>query len=152
MIIPQLMGTLTEYLEGRVDQVGDCLIWRGAKSPGGYGTLRHQQKQYCAHRFTFMVANGREPEGMVLHSCDTPACVNPDHLSEGTHLDNMREARERNRHPKGEAKPGARLNEQSVRALRYLKDRGYTYKRLAVAYGMSEWTIRSAIKLNWKHV
>lgn len=147
-----MTGTLTEYLDGRVDQAGDCLVWRGAKNKTGYGALTFKQKTYRAHRFTFMVANGREPEGMLLHSCDNKACVNPDHLSEGTHKQNMSEARERGQIKRGEDRSQAILNEQAVKALRYLKDRGYTYKRLAKAYGMSEWTIRSAIKLNWKHL
>lgn len=141
---------LESYLFGRITRAGGCWLWNGAKSATGYGVLTWKRKTYRAHRFSWAVANGRHPKGMLLHSCDVKPCVNPNHLREGSHAENMREAVDRGMHRRGEDRHNAILNEEAVKVLRFLKERGYTYKRLAEAYGLSLWTIRSAIKLNWK--
>lgn len=87
---------------GHVDTGERCLMWLAGKNNHGYGwfTTRRGNKE-LAHRVAWEVANGEPiPSGMfVLHSCDTPACVNPEHLRLGTAADNMRDVRTRRRHP-----------------------------------------------------
>jgi len=52
-----------------------------------------------AHRISYSITRGAIPPGMVLrHSCDNPQCVNPDHLTPGTHKENMRDIVDRGRH------------------------------------------------------
>lgn len=81
-------------------QIADgCWLWRAGKFAKGYGMVNlgrdacgTQHTDY-AHRVAYVIAKGDIPEGMVVrHSCDTPACVNPDHLKLGTQGDNVQDA------------------------------------------------------------
>lgn len=84
----------------KVDKSSDCWIWTGASSgPNGYGKFspKHGQPVY-AHRFSYTLAHGAIPDGMhILHSCDNRKCVNPAHLSAGSHSENMRDMRSKER-------------------------------------------------------
>jgi HNH endonuclease len=66
-----------------------CWLWPGRRHSDGYGM--YGQKR--AHRVVFELTHGPlTREQIVLHSCDVKCCVNPAHLSVGTHSDNMRDA------------------------------------------------------------
>ena len=86
---------------------GDCLIWLGAKSSFGYGSLNlgknHSLGRFVnAHRYAFYITKGDPGSLQVLHTCDNPPCVKPDHLYVGTRKNNMwdRDSRGRNRRAK----------------------------------------------------
>jgi hypothetical protein len=65
-----------------------CIPWTGAINNHGYG---RRGRRY-AHRMAWEEAHGPIPHGMkVCHHCDTPACVNIEHLFLGTQSDNMRD-------------------------------------------------------------
>src|SRR3954471_18471885 len=67
-----------------------CWIWLRGCSGDGYGAARADGKSIRAHRLSWIAYRGAIPAGMhVLHQCDIPTCVNPDHLWLGTHADNM---------------------------------------------------------------
>ena len=72
-----------------------CHLWIGGADPDGYGVISRQGrrgKQERAHRVAYELFVGPIPDGIcVLHRCDTPACVNPEHLFLGTNLDNVRD-------------------------------------------------------------
>ena len=84
----------------------DCIEWKGYISPRhGYGEKSFwipeakKNRVMRSHRWTWIQQHGEIPEGMhVLHHCDNRKCVNIDHLYLGTHADNMRDMRVRERH------------------------------------------------------
>lgn len=71
----------------------DCWLWTARKGTHGYGMISSPgHGMLFAHRVCFAIHNGPIPSGLVvLHSCDTPACVNPAHLRLGTQGDNLRD-------------------------------------------------------------
>lgn len=62
-------------------------------NPDGYGRLRVDGKKVLAHRASYEEFNGAITDGLlVCHSCDTPSCINPDHLFLGTDKDNFHDS------------------------------------------------------------
>src|SRR2546429_469655 len=100
----------------------DCWSWVGGKFQSGYGYFRYSRKLLRAHRVAWLIAKGEIPDELnVLHSCDHPACVNPNHLFLGTDADNMNDkvAKGRARGAKrGEMHHKARLTTGQVAEIR----------------------------------
>ena len=95
----QRFFSVTDRIRGKytVSDSG-CWIWNRAKSPAGYGIVRIDGRNWLVSRAAWSEANGPIPAGMyVLHRCDTPACVNVEHLFIGTQTDNMRDAANKGR-------------------------------------------------------
>lgn len=85
-----------------------CLLWTARVSGQGYGRLGFGGKNWRAHRLSWTITKGPIPKGLVVcHKCDVPACINPDHLFLGTHLDNMADMSAKHRRLK-EAMPRPR--------------------------------------------
>src|SRR5688572_10264945 len=77
-----------------------CWLWIGSTHKNGYGLF----KQTFAHRYSYVLYKGEiENKLFVCHSCDTPLCVNPNHLFLGSQTDNLRDMtlKGRRRCPKG---------------------------------------------------
>jgi len=85
----------------KVDRRGpdECWPWLGClRDQKGYGSFFDGTRNVPAHRYAFSLAGGVIPDGHdLLHSCDTPACVNHAHLSVGTHKENMADMVEKGR-------------------------------------------------------
>ncbi len=76
-----------------------CVLWEGHVNSSGYGVRYEHGTYVLAHREAYEQHVGPIPEGLlILHSCDTPLCINPDHLRAGTHAENMRDRSARRRH------------------------------------------------------
>lgn len=84
----------------------DCWLWtagkRGNNSYGGF-RINTKTNPVLAHRYSYLLYKGNIPENTkVLHICDTPLCVNPNHLILGTQQDNIKDRdlkkRQRNRY------------------------------------------------------
>lgn len=75
-----------------------CWIWMGAIGGKRYGAVRHNSKTVRSNRAAWSAFRGDIPDGLhVLHICDVPLCINPDHLFLGTPLDNAQDREHKNR-------------------------------------------------------
>lgn len=78
-----------------------CWLWTGSKSTSGHGQFYASGRMWPAHRIAFTLDAGEQPENCVLHVCDNPQCVNPEHLYDGTYSENLRDAYIRGRRDAG---------------------------------------------------
>lgn len=121
----------TGFKEGfwaKVDKTDGCWLWTGAlRNKSGYGNYRGM----VASRVAWTLVRGEIPDGkFVLHKCDNPLCVNPEHLFIGTKADNAIDMMMKDRHPR-------KLSKDSVFEIRELHKNGTAQRALASKYGVS---------------
>lgn len=87
--------------------LGPCIPWRNKKTGEagtGYGTLKHEGRWAPAHRVVYCRTYGVTQQELwdrklvIRHKCDNKACINPDHLEEGTQKENMKDIVRRGYH------------------------------------------------------
>jgi hypothetical protein len=154
---------MTKSIQERFDEkyIGEpmsgCWLWMGAtfnvtKNQLLYGSMRFRGKAHGAHRVSWNLHKGEIPPGIdVLHRCDLPLCVNPDHLFLGTHSENMQDAVRKGRKnmPRGESHFRSKLTDEIVRQIRSSKNNTAWW---VSHLGVSEDTIRRARnRETWKH-
>ena len=82
----------------KVNKTENCWEWTASKLPGGNGIFKFNKKTDLVHRLSYELAFGNfDPTLCVLHKCDNPGCVKPDHLFLGTHQDNMTDKKKKGR-------------------------------------------------------
>lgn len=135
-----------------VDAQSGCWFWIGSTDTCGYG-IWNAHGQHSAHRASYVMHRGAIPPGQhVLHKCDQPNCVNPAHLSLGTHQDNMADLRAKGRAygAKGAANFGAKLNE--VQVMRIMAD-PRPCSEVAEQYGVDKASVSNIRNgKTWSHV
>lgn len=118
---PRLTGALRVAGQYRVNPENGCWEWSRCRNKMGYGRLGISQRTMLAHRYVWTWLFGPIPDGLnVLHKCDNPPCIRPDHLFLGTHADNVADMCSKGRQVavKGEAVGTARLMQAQVNEIR----------------------------------
>ena len=142
-----------------------CWIWTGAIGTSGYGEMGINKKKIRAHRVAYELYVGpiKELPGSdfrgtcVMHTCDNPACVNPEHLRLGTHADNMADKKAKNRFVcrplLGEKHQNAKLKADDIYLIRSLNYVGAGLQQIAEVFGVSRGTVHKVLIGNtWAHV
>ena len=161
-----IMDRFFEKVERRIDTT--CWIWIGAhRHKLGYGGFWNGKKWDYAHRVSYELFKEPIPNGYeVIHTCDNPFCVNPDHLLAGTHTDNMVDAKTKGRikggfyniskknRPLGEKHGQSKLTDNNVREIRRLYEvEGIGVTEIARRYNMGHAQIGAiAHRKAWIHI
>lgn len=142
----------------QINETTGCWEWQKHRNNYGYGKLTVSGRGVYAHRLSYELCNGSIPQGMdLMHKCDNPRCINPDHLSVGTRSQNMKDCSTRGRakiptsKSYGESNGASKLREVDIRSIRRLLDKGCTQREIAERFGISQSQV-SHIKLGraWK--
>lgn len=142
---------LSDRLKGRsVAQKDGCILWAGHLNRG-YGTLEWLGVRLLAHRAAWICARGPIPDGLcVCHTCDVPACINPDHLFLGTPAENAADMVAKERQLRGTKHNRVKLTEQQVREIRASTLSG---TKTAAQYGIgSSQVYRIRAREKWVHL
>jgi len=144
-----------------VNKTDTCWLWTGSKYPNGYGQRSHVSLDQYAHRTSWILHFGPIPVGQqVLHRCDVPACVNPEHLFLGHVNDNMQDCINKGRfnlvnfssHP-GERHPRSKLTNAIVIEARRLHKTNVPVKTIAATFNVSLGCIEDVLYgRSWKHI
>jgi hypothetical protein len=119
----------------------DCIEWGKARNNCGYGLRWYKGKVWKAHRAALDELGTLDPEKHVLHTCDNRACVNPNHLVQGSHQDNMADMRAKGR----TWYPFLEFNGQKKTVPEWAKELGIT--RRALLYRLERMSVEEALTM-----
>lgn len=149
------LGTVEQRFWRKVSKTDGCWIWIGSRDRKGYGRISINRAPFLASRVSWEIHNGQIPDGLcVLHHCDNPPCVRPDHLFLGTVADNSQDALNKGRVLRGERIFGSKLHVEDVKQIKQLLREGHHYQwEIADMFGVTRKAV-GEIKLgnNWKHI
>ena len=123
---------------GKINERG-CIPWLGGRTRKGYGYLRYDgMLKTTAHRIAWVLKRSDIPsEILVLHKCDNPSCVNPDHLFLGSPQQNTDDMVSKNRHAWRKRMPWQKLGIEDGLKISELRNSGYSQQRVADSLGVS---------------
>lgn len=139
------------------EPMSGCWLWGGHTDKDGYGTIYHKTNDGFrrAHRYSYFLYKSEHPkEHCVLHTCDNPICVNPDHLFLGTNQQNTADRHSKNRNAKGAKHGMATLNDSQVlQILTLYATNKYGRCKLERMFNVSSHAIYCiVVGKTWKHI
>ena len=129
-----------------------CWIWDHGVDKKGYGIKRINYKAVKMHRLSYELFKGDPLGAHVLHKCDNPPCLNPDHLYLGDNETNIADKLQRGRQAKGEMFSHSKLTESDVLAIRKI-GRSMRQIDIAAIYGVCRRQIGRVLnRADWRHI
>ena len=128
----------------KVNKTEGCWLWTaGVFKSGGYGQFGFDRHPVRAHVFSWELVHGKVPDGQcVLHTCDTPRCVNPDHLFLGTRTENNEDKCRKGR----QRGPAPKLTPAQYPELLELRCQGLSQYALSRHFGVDQAQISRRLK------
>ncbi len=156
-----LKKRLLKYSE--INHTNGCREWsvKNRMVGKGYGCINYRSKQILAHRASWIVWKGNIPDEVcVLHKCDNPSCINPEHLFLGTIHDNTLDMMSKNRQnfiglvKFGSKNQNSVLDEELVILMRIIRNHSaISYKKLSMLFQCQEQLCRKVCKYEiWNHL
>ncbi len=137
-------------------ELTNCWVWTGATTKGYGMVLWEGRRPSYAHRLSWVFANGPTRSLYVLHRCDNPPCVRPDHLFLGTNADNVADKmlKGRNRPAFGVNCHSHKLTVAEVKEIRWRYATGnISQNALGREFGVNQSSISAIIRgFKWKQV
>lgn len=135
----------------------ECWNWLAGTRRRGYGRFWLSGKGEVATRVSYFITYGYISDESVLHTCDNPSCVNPDHLFLGTCKDNtndmMNKGRGINQFKNGENHSLSILKEVDVLKVREMYQNGEKQKEIAKKYNVNQSLISLVVnRRRWNHI
>jgi HNH endonuclease len=142
-VAPRLLSNVRLFGEG-------CWEWIGTQDRHGYGRISVRNRVIKAHIVSYRIHVGPTNGKCVLHKCDNPSCINPEHLWLGSFKDNTQDMLAKGRNCKGMDQHSAKLTEKSVKEILASHDSNVV---LAACYGVNRSVIsRIRSRKAWGHV
>lgn len=176
--VDKVNGPIPDQTNPHYAGLEKCWTWTDSKNRNGYGQFTVRGRMFRPHRLAWILAHGPIPKSddnyhglCVMHRCDNPACVRPDHFVLGTHTDNMRDKERKGRgnqpcgdangqrkHPesraRGESRGLAKLTNSDAVMIRVLYATGrFSHRSLAAQFGVSHVVIGGVVRRDlWSHI
>ena len=136
--------------------LGRCWVWIG-RLKAGYGCFTHNRKDRRAHVYSYQIHKGVIPVGQcLLHKCDNPSCVNPDHLIAGSQIENRADCVAKGRQAKGQTIRTTKLTPKDIVEIRKRYRKSCTQNgssAIARDYRVRQCTIYDIISgKTWRHI
>lgn len=131
----------TKFFE-KVFKTQNCWLWKAAKTNKGYGNFWNGQRLIMAHRFSYILHKGEIPDGMfVMHTCDNPPCVNPDHLVTGTPRENTLDMFKKGRNVSRYTYKQSRVADMVPAIRKRYSENECSYREICEEFGLSIRTV-----------
>lgn len=128
-------------------ELGSCWVWTAGLDGKGYGAFRDSRgRQVLAHRKAWELIVGVQPSGNLLHRCDTPTCIRPDHMFVGDQAANVADAVAKGRNARNEQHGSAKLTWKSVTAIRARYASGESQSKIASDFGVTQVTVSNIVQ------
>lgn len=154
--IPRTIEDIKEWFWTNTEHANDCMNWTGPINSNGYGCLRVDGKKRIASRVAWLLKHGTLPsDKLVLHHCDNPRCINPDHLFLGDDKANHRDAVNKGRKfdSRADKSPVSKLHSSQIPIIIERRKSGESCRSIGRSLGVSHCTISSImLGKSWKSI